>query len=869
MQHAQLKIFVFLVLLVVDAVSPGEAADRQNAGGKSNQDDRLRMADRLVEQGELQQAQVIYNSVVQALNDGQPSGPLGHALNGLSNVASTRGNYQEAVEFARRAEATYEKLGDTQGRAYALNSAGIAEGELGQYSKAQETFRKALGFSQSKDDRLTTVRTLNNLGNVYYFPGQYLEALRSYEAAAAILEKNRGEKWSEYWRDITQINEATLYQRLGRYETALETYKRVEAASQRLDASDRAHVLTNLGALYRRLGDPWKALESYRAASNLYEQQHDAEGELSVLKNIGIVYALDLADLKRAERVFRQSLSRALATKNHREEMQAQLYLGETLLRNGDVKAARDQFRHALNQATELTTPEEQWKALYGIAQIEERSGEMEEAEGDYRKAITVIETTRAQLQLSALRAEFLGDKRDVYDALIALLLKRKDVTEAFSVLERSRARNFQDRLSSQPGQRSQLSPLSLEEVRSYLPASTLLLEFWNAKSEIGLIWCTREACGAAQKELSEEQLDNVLHFLRRTPENLGDNWRQQVGILREILPAGLPEWRGVGSVVIVPDGWLSTVPFELAATPDGTLFIDRFDISYLPTAALLRRGKTRVHSLHWPWERQLAAFGDPRGGPKQKQDGGFESGREPQRLPYAAEEIRSIARMADGRAQIFIREADQKSNFLAVNLRSASLLHVASHAFANADSPEESRIEFSPADNTGSADYVFLRQLYELDLSGTDLATFSACDTERGKMIRGEGVQAFGRALLSAGSRSSLTTLWRVDDQATKEFMQQFYYFAMQQHQPKAQALRSAKLRFLHSGTPLANPVYWAAFVLNGNGADPVPRFLSWTEITVVPVAVVVIGVLVAMGRSRYRRGIDRVDGSQRAIAQ
>ncbi|HET7206190.1 MAG TPA: CHAT domain-containing tetratricopeptide repeat protein [Terriglobales bacterium] len=858
----------FLLFLLAHTLALGRASRSGNTDEKINQDDKLRNADALQDKGALPEAQAIYNSVVQALNNGHPSTQLGHALNGLSNISSSEGNYQDAIDFARRSDAIYEALGDIQGRAYALNSEGIAEGELGHYSKAQETFRKALAFSQTKDDRLTTVRTLNNLGNVYYFPGQYLEALRSYEGAWDILEKTPGEKWTDYWRAITQINEATLYQRLGRYETALEIYKRLEASSHTLSASDRAHMLTNLGALYRRLGDPWKALETYSASAKLYKNQHDADGELSVLKNIGIVYALDQADLKSAERVFRQSLSRAAATKNHREEMQAHLYLGETLLRKKELKAARGEFTLALNQAKGLATTEEQWKALYGIAQIEQSSGGIEQAEADYRQAIVVIETTRAQLQLSALRAEFLGDKRDVYDALIALLLKKNDVADTFSVLERSRARNFQDRLSSEHEQRSQFTPLTLNEARGYLPASTALLEFWTSKNQIGLIWCKPDSCGSAQKQLSEEQVNNVVHFLRRVPENLGDNWRQQIGILSEIFPAGVPDWGDIRTILIVPDGWLSTVPFELTPTRDGALFIDHFDISYLPTAALLRRGKAGAHSLHWPWQRQLIAFGAPTLQPGHDHDSGFENG-EDQALPYAAEEIRSISRIAHGRVQMFIAEADRKSNFLAGNASSAPLLHVASHAFADADNPEASRIEFAPADAKGSPDYLFLRELYDLDLRGINLATLSACDTERGKMIRGEGVQAFGRALLFAGSKSALTTLWRVDDQATKEFMKQFYHFAIEEHQPKARALRSAKIRFLHSGTALADPAHWAAFVLNGDGTDAVPRFLSWADLAVIPFALLVISALAALGVSRHRRRVHRVNRSERSITQ
>ena len=56
-------------------------------------------------------------------------------------------------------------------------------------------------------------------------------------------------------------------------------------------------------------------------------------------------------------------------------------------------------------------------------------------------------------------------------------------------------------------------------------------------------------------------------------------------------------------------------------------------------------------------------------------------------------------------------------------------------------------------------------------------LVTLSACDTERGKVIRGEGVEGFSRALLAAGAASAVTTMWDVVDRASAEFMKQFYF--------------------------------------------------------------------------------------------
>ena len=856
------KVTATVVAFLFLAVIPSST---QTASGNPI-DEKIRLADALQEKGGLPEARKIYESVLATLRTGEPSAQLGYVLNALSQVASAEGNYDDAISFGQQAADVYHKLGEKKKEAYALNYRGIAEVQRGFYPAAQATLARALTLSRGQGDLENQVRILNNLGTADYFPGKYLEALRAYDSALAILDQNSGQSWTNYWRQITEINEATVYQRLGRYQRALEIYQRVEQSSKALTPGDRAHLLTNLGALYRRLGDPWKALDSYRAALGLYSKRHDADGEISVLKNIGIVYALDQGDLALAQRFFQRALTRAVETHNQREEMQGHLYLGETLLRKGVIKAGHERFQLALMQARHLGTKEEQWKALYGAARSEELSNEPGKAEVDYREAIAIIEASRSQLQLSALRTEFLADKRDVYDALITLLLKQSDAADAFLFLERSRARTFQDRLASSAEGEPEKQALSLSEVRSYLDGATILLEFWTSGDRLALIWCTRESYGVVQNQLSGDDKERILAFLKALPDNLRGDWRQEVAILGRLIPGGVPRSADLRRALIVPDGWLSTLPFDLL--PDGekqnALLLERLDISYLPSAALLRRVNTRDQSWNMPWVRQLSAFGDPVVQPHRNTADELERGPTLQPLPYSAAEIRDIAALGSGRSELFLGPADLKAAFLTGKANSAMLLHVSSHAFTDGDNPENSRILFSPEDPGATADYVFLRELYDLDLSGVNLATISACNTERGKMIRGEGVQAFGRALLFAGSRSALTTLWRVDDQPTAEFMKQFYYFALQKGEPKAEALRSAKLKFLYSGTVLANPAHWAAFVLNGDGFNPLPTFVSWRKITAAALVLTILGISAALLlRLRHRRRILRVDRS------
>src|SRR5262249_34538706 len=132
------------------------------------------------------------------------------------------------------------------------------------------------------------------------------------------------------------------------------------------------HLDANLGVLYRRMGDPRKALEAYQNAKQSYALEQDVDGELGVTKNIGIVLALDLGRLDDALKTFTKVRGLAEKAKNRREAMQALLYRAETLYRMDRLPEARNQFDAALAEAGELGTVEEQWKALYALGKIAE-----------------------------------------------------------------------------------------------------------------------------------------------------------------------------------------------------------------------------------------------------------------------------------------------------------------------------------------------------------------------------------------------------------------------------------------------------------------------------------------------------------------
>lgn len=91
-----------------------------------------------------------------------------------------------------------------------------------------------------------------------------------------------------------------------------------------------------------------------------------------------------------------------------------------------------------------------------------------------------------------------------------------------------------------------------------------------------------------------------------------------------------------------------------------------------------------------------------------------------------------------------------------------------------------------------------------------------SACDTGVGEVKVGEGVYGLRRALVLAGAESQVTTLWQVDDVATRDLMVD-YYTRLQKGEGRSDALRNAQLSMLKSANR-SHPFYWASFIQLGD---------------------------------------------------
>jgi CHAT domain-containing protein/Tfp pilus assembly protein PilF len=179
--------------------------------------------------------------------------------------------------------------------------------------------------------------------------------------------------------------------------------------------------------------------------------------------------------------------------------------------------------------------------------------------------------------------------------------------------------------------------------------------------------------------------------------------------------------------------------------------------------------------------------------------------------LPGVSREIQSLGHMLPGTT---LADSDFTVDAFRVAATSDQygILHVASHGIFGGS-----------ADNSYIVAYDDLLTLdglqsmlkdHKFQKHPIELLTLSACETAAGDDRAPLGISG---AAMKARAKSVLGTLWPVDDEAAVLMMSQFYAEWSSQRLTKAQALQRAQ-RQLINNQRLADPYFWAPFVLIGN---------------------------------------------------
>ena len=217
--------------------------------------------------------------------------------------------------------------------------------------------------------------------------------------------------------------------------------------------------------------------------------------------------------------------------------------------------------------------------------------------------------------------------------------------------------------------------------------------------------------------------------------------------------------------------------------------------------------------------------------------------------LRHNQEEVKAI-KSSLYRTRTVLGERANRDRFRKM-ARGASILHLATHGQADPNQGLFSYLAFAEAGDSISPK-LYARELQNMRLP-VDLVVLSACQTGLGNYERGEGLVSLTRALQKAGARSTLTTLWSIDDAKSSALMRSFYRY-LRRGLPKDQALQRARLDYLDENRgEFAHPFFWAAYIPQGDmrSLRLYPGWYSWLIWGGIAIAILLFVLLLLPLRS------------------
>jgi CHAT domain-containing protein len=333
-----------------------------------------------------------------------------------------------------------------------------------------------------------------------------------------------------------------------------------------------------------------------------------------------------------------------------------------------------------------------------------------------------------------------------------------------------------------------------LEEVQQFISDRTTLIEYFLTQQELIAFVVSRGSASEVRlaqigyvRELHEKLLFQLEHFLlgrefvsahREQILEVTTHYLQQ---LHKTLVEPLLPKISTPHIVIVPHGSLHHLPFH--AFYDGSSYlIDRFEITYAPSASVLR----------YCMEKADVADGRP-----------LIVGVADTNAPMVDLEVSALKSLFPEATVLAGEQAGREAFSRAA--RNASFVHIATHATCRRDNPMFS--SFKLADG-----YVTALDLFSMNCQA-NLVALSGCQTGLGEVAESDDLLGLTRGFLYAGARSLLMSLWTVSDESTVALMNEFYK-EWRAGATRASALQAA-MQTVRSTYP--HPFDWAPFILVG----------------------------------------------------
>lgn len=798
-------------------------------------------------------------------------------MNNLAMVEWPLGKIPDALRHLEQALTGWRELKHRYGEASSLSNRGILLKEIGEFDEARQHYQRARAIFRSLRNVRGEALAINNTAMALDALGKPAEALTSLRQATTLFRRV-GDRLAE---GRALLLEGRIRLGMGRRQTARSRLQQglplVRAAGDKLAEADGLHTL---GRVLAADGDHAGARAEFERALTLHRDIGSRRGEADDLHDTA-VSLLATGDCATARDLLSQGLDVRRATGLRRPEADTLFWLAKAERACGDLAAAQTHLEGALAlteqlrsgvieqdlRTSYLTTNLTYYSTYVDVLVARHRSSP---GEGFDRLAFSATEQARAREAVERLKERWATDgavgdpslrarerdlraqvnywswqvwqqadrsgKPDQIDALRASLAR--------VMAERSDAEAQLHRSDPRFAALTQVEPVEVATVqRELLDDQTVLLEYMLG-DERSYVWVvTSDSVATADLPPRADIERRALGFYRflsaprdqpPTADALASGSADARYLARVLLgPAASVLTRR--RVLVVPDGALNYIPFGALVDPQrGTPLTAEHEVVAAPSSGLALMLQRQAQRSEAP--KALAVLADPVfdvTDPRVRVDPAVTSApaargpapgipsRRLSRLPFSRDEAERILRLvpANSRLQALNFDAN-RATAVSANLAQYRIVHFATHAIQDDEHPELSGIVLSLVGANGRPQDGFLRihDLYGLHLRA-DLVVLSACETGIGRQTGREGLASLARGFFFAGATRVMSSLWKVDDEATARLMELFYKALLNDpRQEPAAALRAAQNEMQHQKR-WADPHYWSGFVLQGSG--------------------------------------------------
>jgi CHAT domain-containing protein len=771
----------------------------------------------------------------------------GEAASNSALALVSLGDFESATTLFHEAASTCGRIGFDYGLAFVLNNRGLLRLQTGQWALALEDFRGILRTPTATDPQLRG-NTLNNIGLTFLSMGDFERATPWLVQAAAIW-RALGDRASAA-RTLTNLGRAQMF--AGSLDRAVSSlHQAVMAAQTSGDKQVEAQALNNLGQALVLVGHDAEAEQSFQTSLALHRAAGDRRGSSSALNQLGLLHTNN-GQLSEAEGELQESLALRREIGLRDEESLSLYALARLNRRKGDLTTAAANLESATSFAETLrisiSAPTYRATYLAQRQQVYELLADVYSSQQRLADALATADRSRARVWLEQMggqhlpsdlagRSQTLETRLNYYSDQLVRLGSRPESETAKdtrrhldNLISEYRDLELQSERSGDQQQGfTAPKPIAAEDVQRLVGSHDLLL-YYLLSDERSQLFAVSDR-GIQQIWLPGRR---ALAGLSKTVRDLWPAYRQRQldaaaqrrlrGALRDLSDALLSPVQNMLSrfdrIFICPDDVLQNISFG-ALTPPGTskpLGISK-ELVTIPSTSVLRELRNKMSGRPLA-RRSVAVFADPVYDVGDRRVGHPSAEAPPlARLAYSAEEARSIQNLAPHQDAWVASGLDASIETLRKSrLDGFQVVHFAVHAVIDPAAAERSGIVLSFVGKGGVArqGFVTANQLQSVALH-SELVVLSGCETATGPRLRGEGVMSLARPLFQAGTRAVLATLWKVDDEASAEFMRAFYTAWFRTQGSAASALRSAQ-ESLWRSPRWHDPAFWGAYVLTGD---------------------------------------------------